>query len=139
MSSLSGSGSTNPVATMIQRQLEATRIAEDEVLDGIQGAVDRWCERRHRTVRAFADFGREMLEARTPQDVMAAWVQLSKGAMERITEDARDQIEVGTRVMRCVAGGPMGAMWEATQEAGGGTAKIARGYASPMTGEEARH
>jgi hypothetical protein len=95
------------VSALLHRQLEMARRTEDAMLDGLQATVDRWCERRHRTVQAYSDFGRDMLAARSPQEIVAAWSELSKGAVARLAEDATDQMSLSAAMARRLADGPM--------------------------------
>jgi len=77
------------------------------MLDGLQATVDRWCERRHRMVQACSDVGRDMLAARSPQELVAAWSELTIGTLARFTEDTGDEMSLGAMVARRLAGSPM--------------------------------
>lgn len=88
-----------PYSSVVKAQAEAVRKIDCEVLDGCQRAVDRWFERRHRTAEAMAELSRAACEARSPQDLLEAWMQWSQGAMSRLTEDARDQAETSLLIV----------------------------------------
>jgi hypothetical protein len=122
------------------RPLAPTGQTGDAALDGLPRAIERWCERRHRTIRAFSDFGREIAHARSPQQVIMAWLHLSRGAVERLAEDARDQILLGARFSSRAAQAPPVAVDEPAASGIGETAAGLQGFAAWTGGPgESRH
>lgn len=124
---------SRPLDPIMRQQLDAARAIEEEALEGFQHLVDRWCERRHRMLEAYARFGESTMAARGPQDMMQAWLDLSQGVAERLAEDSRDQLEVGAALARNLARGPASLIGLAT-EAG----RIARGSAEGNPASHAR-
>ena len=90
-----------------QQQVTAVRQAQDEILDNCQKAVERWCARRHRTTEALAGLSNDAPQAKSPQELMHAWMKWCQGAMERLAEDVTDQTNAATSVARCCAEGPV--------------------------------
>lgn len=90
-----------------QQQVTAVRQAQDEILDDCQKAIERWCARRHRTTEALAGLSNDALQAKSPQELMHAWMKWYQGVMERLAEDVTDQTNAATSVARCCAKGPV--------------------------------
>ena len=112
-------GAADPMGKAAAQHIELTKRAHDEVLNGAQEVLTRWCERRHESAEAFAVLGHQALQAKTPHDVLQVWLQWSKGAMERLLEDAKDQMIVGTSVARNLTNGStaLAMSWTPTSDA----------------------
>lgn len=89
----------------VDRHLEITKLTQDGMITGTQEIVDRWCARRRQSAEALAKLGHDALAAKSPQDVMQIWVHWSKGVMDRLLEDAKDQMAAGASAARQVASG----------------------------------
>ncbi len=106
------------------RHIEIGKTTHDGMIAGTQEIFDRWCARRRQSADALATLGREALAAKSPQDVLQVWVQWTKGAMDRLLEDAKDQMAAGASAARHVANGTtaMALYWTPGGDAGSATA-----------------
>lgn len=95
------SGFNGAIVDIADRQLDAATRNEHEVLNDCRRVVDRWVERRHRTVEALATFSRASMRASGPETIVQAWVQWSHGSLQRLGEDVRDQMDLTTMLARC--------------------------------------
>lgn len=113
-------GASSPFAAQASigqtdRHIEITKATQDSMITGTQEVFDRWCARRRQSVEALATLGLGALAAKTPQDVLQVWVFWTKGAMDRLLEDTKDQVAACT---------------SAAQHVADGTTAIARSWAS---------
>ena len=95
----------HPISRAAARHLEISKVAQSEVLADSQAIFDRWCTRRRETAAALATLGQDALQAKSPQDFLKVWVQWSKGAVNRLLDDARDNVAAQAAVARNVTGG----------------------------------
>ena len=89
------------------RQIEVAVAKQDVVLECCQNAFEHWVARRHRSTQAVADLARASLFAENPHDVITAWTQWSRTALERLSEDAKDHLAVSATVVRACIPGPL--------------------------------
>lgn len=94
---------TQAACDQVDRHIEINKIMHDDIISGTQAVFERWCARRRQSAEALATLGREALAAKSPQDAMHVWVQWTMGAMDRLLDDAKDQMAAGTSVARHVA------------------------------------
>lgn len=86
-------------------QLALVRQTQTRLVDECHGAFDRWCDRQQRTAEALVKASQQSLNAKTPQAIVEVWTHWSEGTMERMSEQAKDQLAVGMSLARCCADG----------------------------------
>jgi hypothetical protein len=108
MLELTGNGGTSPeagwmksIATATEGQAKALNKAQHEFLDSYKNVVDHWCKRRHEDVAALMGLTRDVTEARSPAAVGTAILRWYQGALQRLSQDAQDQLEIGLTAARC--------------------------------------
>jgi len=102
------------IATMAERQAALVKETQDELLNEHQMAFNRWCERRRRTAEGLATLAQQSLAAKSPPEAMQAWMNWLEGAIGRLSEDAKDQMQLGAVWGRFHTNGPFAAAlnWE---------------------------
>ncbi len=85
-------------------QAISLRSGQDEPGDETKNLVERWTARRHESVQSAWTLISELQSARAPAKAMAAWASWSEAAIDRVSDDARDQLEFTSKVaQRCTA------------------------------------
>src|SRR5262245_13943518 len=107
-----------------EEQASVLRKSQDEMIDEVQHIADRWCERRHRTVQAMFDLGMTSLHKPGSAEAAEAWMRWYNGAMERMSEDTADQMElIATVAKSCGSGMVMPAIAAESQKAESGNGR----------------
>jgi len=88
-----------------EKQADVLREAQDELIDEVQQVADRWCARRHKTVAAMFDLSVPPLHQSGPVSVAEAWMRWYSGALQRLSEDAGDQMELAATLAKCCGNG----------------------------------
>lgn len=94
---------SNPFAELLRRQAELTLVAQEEALKDLSAAVDGWIGRRQEATEAALVYMKQIAQtqdAGEASQVMTEWAQRS---LERLTDDARDQMELGLRLANRLA------------------------------------
>lgn len=99
-----------PIAKIAEQQVVAGKRAQDEILDICQKTSEQWYARRRRTAEAYVAFSHDVLHVKNPLSYMQAWQQWAAGSMERLAEDAADQIGLVTLVANRCSQGSLAAM-----------------------------
>ena len=89
------------IATTTEGQVKALNKAQHEFLDSYKNVVDHWCKRRHEGVAALMSLTRDVTEARSPTAVGTAVLQWYQGALQRLSQDAQDQLKMGLTAAQC--------------------------------------
>ena len=90
---------------MTDEQVDALRRTQDDLIDEVQDVMGRWCARRHQTVQAAFQFYTMPLQNMGPADLAEAWTAWCRGAFQRLSEDASDQVEFAAVVAKCCSNG----------------------------------
>src|SRR5918992_1741240 len=108
MLELRGDGGASPeagwmksIATATEGQAKALNKAQHEFLDSYKNVVDHWCKRRHEGVAALMGLTMDVAEARSPTAVGTAVLQWYQGALQRLSQDAQDQLKMGLTAAQC--------------------------------------
>lgn len=94
---------SNPFADLLRRQTELALVAQEEALKDLSAAVDGWIGRRHEATESVIACLKQISQtqdAGEASQVMSEWAQRS---LERLTDDARDQMELGLRLANRMA------------------------------------
>ena len=86
------------IATTTEGQVKALN---NEFLDSYKNVVDHWCKRRHEGVAALMGLTMDVAEARSPTAVGTAVLQWYQGALQRLSQDAQDQLKMGLTAAQC--------------------------------------
>jgi hypothetical protein len=89
------------IATGTERHAKALHKAQHEFLDSYKNVVDHWCKRRHEGVAALMSLTRDVAEARSPSEVGTAVLRWHQGALQRLSQDAQDQLNMGLTAAQC--------------------------------------
>jgi hypothetical protein len=93
------------VPAFAEKQVDALRHTQDELIDEVQHIADRWCARRHKTVEAMFDLGMTSLHNPGTAETAEAWMRWYNGALQRASEDTADQLElIATVAKSCGTG-----------------------------------
>jgi hypothetical protein len=76
------------------------KAGQDEYLDECQELIDNWCKRRHQAVEAAWEMMRELQSGKDNADAVAVWGRWINGVIQRLADDAKDQVAIGCRAMR---------------------------------------
>lgn len=92
----------NDYADQLRQQAQQFWNAQDEMLDDMRSFFDGWCERRHAGTRAALDATCVLTEAKDMETVNEALRNWSEGAMQRLMQDASEQMsclaQLGSRM-----------------------------------------
>jgi len=88
-----------------EKQADTLRRRQDDLIDEMQNVADRWCARRHKSVQAAFELGVTSLQNSGPTGMAEAWTRWFKGAFERLSEDATDQMQFAATVAKCCGNG----------------------------------
>jgi hypothetical protein len=80
--------------------LKYCKAGQDEYLDEWQELIDNWCKRRHKGVEAAWAMLQEVQSGKDGADVVAVWGRWMSGVIQRLADDANDQVAVLCRAMR---------------------------------------
>ena len=97
---------------IVEQQVQAGKQAQAEILDACQKTIEHWYARRCRTVDSNIAFSHDVLHVKHPQGFLRAWLQWTNSSLERLSEDATDQVDVVTSVAQCCTRGALSAMLE---------------------------
>jgi hypothetical protein len=89
------------IATGTERNAKALNKAQHEFLDSYKNVVDHWCKRRHEGVAALMGLTMDVAEARSPTAVGTAVLRWHQGALQRLSQDAQDQLKMGLTAAQC--------------------------------------
>jgi len=78
----------------IEHQAMLLKETQDELLDECQRVIDRWCARRHETTEALFGLTDHCAHSQDPLQLAEAWSHWLTGAVERASDDLRDQIKL---------------------------------------------
>lgn len=94
-----------PTPELAVKRVGVLRKTQDELIDHVREFADRWCERRHKTVKAVFEFSRASLQNASPLAAAEAWVRWYQGALHRLSDDVTDQMHLGLTLMKCGSNG----------------------------------
>jgi hypothetical protein len=89
------------IATGTERQAKALNKAQHEFLDSYKKVVDHWCKRRHEGVAALMGLTMDLAEAGSPTAFGTAVLRWHQGALQRLSQDAQDQLKMGLTAAQC--------------------------------------
>jgi hypothetical protein len=72
-------------------------LQQDRILDDAQKLFDAWCASRHKTVQSTWDAIDQLQRHGGSPEAMIAWMRWYGDALQRIVEDARDQLGFGCK------------------------------------------
>ncbi len=78
----------------IEHQAGLLKETQDELLNECQRVIDRWCARRHETTEALFGLTDDCVHSQAPLQLAEAWSHWLTGAVERASDDLRDQIKL---------------------------------------------
>jgi hypothetical protein len=88
------------LASRQAQYLKYCKAGQDEYLDEWQELIDNWCMRRHKSVEAAWAMLQELQGGKDGADVVAVWGRWMSGVIQRLAEDANDQIAIICRASR---------------------------------------
>jgi hypothetical protein len=80
--------------------LKYCKEGQDEYLDEWQELIDNWCKRRHKGVEAAWTMFQELQSGKDGADAITVWERWTRGAIQRLAEDAIDQVAIISRALR---------------------------------------
>jgi hypothetical protein len=80
--------------------LKYCKEGQDEYLDEWQELIDNWCKRRHKGVEAAWTMFQELQSGKDGADAITVWERWIRGVIERIADDATDQVAIISRALR---------------------------------------
>jgi hypothetical protein len=89
------------IPALAEKQADVLRKTQDELIDEVHQVADRWCERRHKMVEAMFDLSMTSLHNPGQLGTADAWMRWYHGALQRLSEDASDQMELAVTVAKC--------------------------------------
>jgi hypothetical protein len=100
-STFAGMPTAPAIPALAEKQADVLRKTQDELIDEVQQVADRWCERRHKMVEAMFDLSLTSLHNPGQLGTADAWMRWYHGALQRLSEDASDQMELAVTVAKC--------------------------------------
>jgi hypothetical protein len=91
------------VGELTSRQAQLLRYCkegQDECLDEYQELTDNWCKRRHKAVEAAWTMFHELQSGKDGADAIAVWERWIRGVIQRLADDANDQVAIISRALR---------------------------------------
>jgi hypothetical protein len=102
------------IPALAEKQADVLRKAQDELIDEVQQVADRWCARRHKTVEAMFELSMTSLHNPGPAGSAKDWTRWQEagmrwynGALQRLSEDTADQMELMVTVAKCCGNGTL--------------------------------
>ena len=90
---------------LFERRANALRRTQDELIDEVQQIAERWCARRRKAVEAMNDLGLASMQYSGPVRAAEFWMQFCRGAVQRLTEDAADQLHLSVAMAKTCGDG----------------------------------
>src|SRR5262245_50032150 len=106
-STFAGIPTTLAIPTAAEKQVDVLRKAQDELIGEVQQIADRWCARRRKMVEAMFDLSLTPLHNPGPIGTAEAWMRWYHGALQRLSEDAGDQIKLVVVLAKCCGNGTL--------------------------------
>jgi hypothetical protein len=94
---------TMAVGELTSRQaqlLKYCKEGQDEYLDEWQELIDNWCKRRHKGVEAAWAMFQELQSGKDGADAIVVWERWIRGVIQRVADDANDQVVIMSRALR---------------------------------------
>jgi hypothetical protein len=88
------------ITTRQAQLLKYCKEGQDEYLDEWQELIDNWCKRRHKGVAAAWAMLQELQSGKDSADALAVWERWIRGVIQRLAEDANDQVAIICRALR---------------------------------------
>jgi hypothetical protein len=83
------------------RDRETSESAPVELIQDAEDLVQKWLERRQRTVQSTLDLMAGLQPGREPGAVVTAWMQWYRTALDELAEDTSDNVRFGCRAATC--------------------------------------
>ncbi len=80
---------------------KSIRTTQDELIDETRHLLDHWCDRQQNAVKDAWSLISDLQRADDGTAAMTAWFNWHRSAMERLAEDAREQIEFASKASEC--------------------------------------
>jgi hypothetical protein len=100
-----GVPTTLGMPALTEKQMDVLRKTQDELIDEIQSVAVRWCARRHKMVEAMFDLSLTSLHNAGQIETAEACMRWYNGSLQRLSEDANDQMELAMTVAKCWGNG----------------------------------
>jgi hypothetical protein len=89
----------------VEKRANVLRLAQNELIDEMRQAAERWCTRRHEGVEAAFDLSVASMHYPGPVRAAETWMRFCRGAAQRLSEDAADQIQLSVAMARTCGDG----------------------------------
>jgi hypothetical protein len=89
----------------VEKRANVLRLAQNELIDEMRQAAERWCTRRHEGVEAAFDLSVASMNYPGPVRAAETWMRFCRGAVRRMSEDAADQLQLSVAVARSCGDG----------------------------------
>jgi hypothetical protein len=104
-STFGGAPTSLGMPALAEKQVEVLCKTQDELIDEIQKVAVRWCARRHKMVEAMFDLSLTSLHNAGQVETAEACMRWYNGSLQRLSEDANDQMELAMTIARCWSNG----------------------------------